>query len=62
MDTLIASLQMLVRQSTEALGADHPSTLALEQQLAAAVAAQEPRPKVFWLKPEPPAPAPADER
>ncbi len=60
MDTLIASLQRLVAQSTEALGADHPSTLLLQQQLAAAVAAQQPRPKVFWLKPQPP--APADER
>ena len=57
MDTLIASLQRLVGQSTEALGPDHPSTLMLKQQLAAAVAAREPQPKVFWLKPQPPAPA-----
>lgn len=56
-DTLIASLQRLVGQSTEALGPDHPSTLMLKQQLAAAVAAREPQPKVFWLKPQPPAPA-----
>ena len=56
MDTLIASLQRLVGQSTDALGAEHPSTLMLKQQLAAALAAQEPRPKVFWLKPAPPPP------
>ena len=60
MDTLIASLQRLAGQSEQALGTDHPSTLMLKQQLAAALAAQEPRPKVFWLKPQPP--APADER
>lgn len=56
MDPLIASLQRLVRQSTDALGAEHPSTLMLKQQLAAALAAQDPRPKVFWMKPAPPAP------
>lgn len=50
MDPLIASLQRLVGQSTDALGAEHPSTLMLKQQLAAAIAAQEPRPKVFWMK------------
>jgi len=51
MDPLIASLQRLVGQSTDALGAEHPSTLMLKQQLAAALAAQEPRPKVYWMKP-----------
>lgn len=56
MEPLIASLQRLVGQSTEALGPEHPSTLMLKQQLAAALAAQEPRPKVFWLKPAAPPP------
>lgn len=57
MKTLIESLRMLVRQSTETLGADDPSTLLLQQQLAAALAAaQEQRPKVFWIQPAPPAP------
>ena len=51
MDALIASLQRLIGQSTDALGAEHPSTLMLKQQLAAALAAQEPQPKVFWIKP-----------
>lgn len=59
MDPLIASLQRLVGQSTDALGAEHPSTLMLKQQLAAALAAQEPRPKVYWMKP---AAAPPDKR
>lgn len=54
MDALIASLQRLVGQSTEALGADHPSTLMLKQQLAAALAAQAPQPRVFWIRPAPP--------
>jgi hypothetical protein len=56
MDTLIASLQRLLAQSTDALGAEHPSTLMLRQQLAAALAAREPQPKVFWMKPAAPPP------
>ncbi len=56
MDALIASLQKLVAQSTDALGAEHPSTLMLQQQLAAALAAREPQPRVFWIKPAAPPP------
>lgn len=54
---LIESLEKLIEQSAQALGAEHPSTLMLRQQLAAALAAQGKAPKVFWLKPaatEPP--------
>lgn len=57
MKTLIESLRLLVRQSTETLGAEDPSTLMLQQQLAAALAAaKEERPKVFWIQQAPPAP------
>ena len=52
MDTLIKSLETLIKQSTEAFGGEDPSTLNLKQQLAAALAAQEPSRKVFWIKPE----------
>ena len=50
MQTLIDSLQLLIKQSTEALGADDPSTLMLKQQLAAAIEARAPRPRVFWMQ------------
>ena len=50
MNTLIKSLETLLKQSTEALGADHPSTQNLQQQLAAALAAQDASRKVFWIK------------
>lgn len=50
MDTLIESLQTLIRQSSEALGPDDPATLMLKQQLAAALAGREIKPKVFWLQ------------
>jgi len=50
-DPLIESLQTLVRQSTEALGPDDPSTLMLKQQLDAALARQEESRKVFWIQP-----------
>jgi len=57
---LIESLEKLVDQSAQALGPEHPSTLMLRQQLAAALAAQTPQPgrapKVFWLKPAAPEP------
>lgn len=53
---LIESLEKLIDQSTQALGAEHPSTLMLKQQLAAALAAQGKAPKVFWLKPAAPEP------
>jgi hypothetical protein len=49
-DTLIESLRTLIRQSTEALGPDDPSTLMLKEQLAAALA-QGKSPKVFWMQP-----------
>ena len=51
MDTLIEALEKLIRQSTEALGADDPSTLNLKEQLAAALAAREQSRKVFWMQP-----------
>lgn len=53
MDTLIKSLETLIKQSTEAFGADDPSTVNLKQQLAAAMEPpQEHSRKVFWIKPE----------
>jgi len=57
---LIESLGKLVEQATQALGPEHPSTLMLKQQLAAALAAQGKAPKVFWLRPAAPEP-PRDE-
>lgn len=54
MQSLIESLQTLIKQSTEALGPEDPSTLMLKQQLAAALASQEKSPKVFWIQPVPP--------
>ena len=51
MDALIKSLEKLLQQSTEALGADAPSTLNLKEQLAAAKAHQEAARKVIWLQP-----------
>lgn len=50
-DALIKSLETLLKQSTEALGADAPSTLNLKEQLAAALAKQEQSRKVLWIKP-----------
>ena len=50
MDALIESLKTLVKQSTEALGPEAPSTLMLKQQLAAALAKQEEPRKVFWMQ------------
>ena len=50
LDTLIESLETLLKQSTEALGAEDPSTLMLKQQLAAALDNQEKSRKVFWMQ------------
>ena len=50
LDTLVNSLETLIKQSTEALGPDAPSTLMLKQQLAAVLAKQGKAPKVFWMK------------
>jgi len=51
-DQLIESLKTLIKQSTEALGPEAPSTLMLKQQLAAALAKQEESSrKVFWMQP-----------
>lgn len=52
MDTLVQSLKTLIKQSAEAFGADHPSTLNLQQQLAAVLEKQEQSKKVFWMKAE----------
>lgn len=52
MDTLVQSLKTLIKQSAEAFGADDPSTLNLQQQLAAVLEKQEQSRKVFWIKPE----------
>jgi hypothetical protein len=49
-DQLIESLKTLIKQSTEALGSEAPSTLMLKQQLAAALAKQESARKVFWMQ------------
>ena len=51
MDPLIASLNRLIEQATEALGPHDPATLTLKQQLAALLAAQEKPRNVFWLRP-----------
>lgn len=51
MDALINSLETLLKQSTEALGAGAPSTLNLKEQLAAARAKQEQSRKVLWIRP-----------
>jgi hypothetical protein len=48
---LINSLETLIKQSTQALGPDDPSTLMLKQQLAAALDQQEKSRKVFWMQP-----------
>lgn len=54
MDTLVESLEKLIRQSTEALGADAPATLNLQRQLATLLASREKSgPKVFWIQPTP---------
>ena len=50
-DALIKSLETLLKQATEALGPDAPSTLNLKEQLAAARAKQEPSRKVLWIQP-----------
>ncbi len=52
MDTLVQSLRTLIKQSTEAFGADDPATLNLQQQLAAVLEKQEQSKKVFWMKAE----------
>lgn len=62
MDTLIESLQTLIKQSTEALGPEDPSTLMLRQQLAAALASQDKSPKVFWIQPATPPSSDPDEK
>jgi hypothetical protein len=49
--TLIESLERLIKQSTEALGSEDPSTLMLKQQLAAALESQQKSQKVFWMQP-----------
>lgn len=54
MDALIESLQTLIRQSTDSLGPEDPSTLMLKQQLAAALASQQKSAKVFWMQPSSP--------
>jgi hypothetical protein len=58
LDPLIDSLRTLVRQSTEALGAEDPSTLMLQQQLEAALAQQVKSSRVFWIQPSQTRPAP----
>lgn len=61
MTTLIESLRLLIKQSTETLGAEDPSTLMLQQQLAAALAATQAQPpKVFWIQPRSANPAAPD--
>jgi hypothetical protein len=50
-DALIKSLETLLKQSTEALGADSPSTLNLKEQLDAARAKHEQSRKVLWIQP-----------
>jgi hypothetical protein len=50
-DTLVQSLEKLIRQSTEVLGPEDPATLNLQRQLAALLESQEKRSKVFWLQP-----------
>jgi hypothetical protein len=57
-DPLIESLQRLIVQSRETLGAEDPSTLMLEQQLAALLASREPSRKVLWLQPQAGGPEP----
>ena len=51
MDPLTDSLRKLIEQATQALGPDDPATLALQQQLASLLAAQDKPRNVFWLKP-----------
>jgi len=50
-DTLVESLEKLIRQSTEVLGPEDPATLTLQRQLAALRESQEKRPRVFWMQP-----------
>ena len=49
--TLIESLERLIKQSTEALGSEDPSTLMLKQQLAAVLESQQKSQRVFWMQP-----------
>lgn len=52
MDTLVQSLEKLIRQSTEVLGPQDPATLNLQRQLAALLESQARKaPKVFWIQP-----------
>lgn len=51
MDTLVQSLEKLIRQSTEVLGPEDPATLNLQRQLAELLESRERRSKVFWMQP-----------
>jgi hypothetical protein len=52
-DTLVQSLEKLIRQSTEVLGPEDPATLNLQRQLAALLESQQQKaPKVFWIQPD----------
>ena len=62
MDALIKSLETLIKQSAEAFGPEDPSTLNLQQQLAAVLAKEEQSRKVFWIKPEGFSPAGSDKK
>ena len=62
MDILIESLRTLIKQATEAFGADDPSTLNLQLQLDAALEKQEQSRKVFWMKAEGFVPAAGDKK
>lgn len=62
MDALIESLRTLIKQSSEALGPDDPSTLLLQQQLAAALAERDKSRKVLWIQPASPAGGPQDKK
>jgi hypothetical protein len=61
-NALLESLKTLIKQSTEALGAEAPSTLMLKQQLADALAEQEKSRKVLWIRPVEPPKAGPDEK
>ena len=62
MNALLESLKTLIKQSTEALGADAPSTLMLKQQLADALAEQEKSRKVLWIRPVEPKAGPDEKK
>jgi hypothetical protein len=48
---LIESLKKLIEQSTQTLGPDAPSTVMLQQQLAAALEGRKQSRKVLWIQP-----------